>query len=151
MQMVGRVLRPSKGRALPGERAKVIDLRGLSWVHGLPDDDHEFSLHGKAMKRKSDSWRCPPPCGALNAKSSKKCELCGQEKPVSQGMKPQEIKAAQLRVATKVEQAEAFRLRMRSWKALLGQHGYDQASIMFQMQWGHKVPKTFPKELKRAA
>jgi len=151
MQMIGRVLRPSKGQALPGERAKVIDLRGLSWVHGLPDDDHEFSLHGKAMKRKSDSWRCPPPCGALNAKSSKKCEMCGQEKPASQGMKPQEIKRSRLGVATKEAQNEAFRLRMRSWIKLLREHGYEQASVQFSVEWGHKVPKNFPRALKKAA
>ena len=151
MQMVGRVLRPSNGRAMPGERAKIIDLRGHSWVHGLPDDDHEFSLHGKAMKRKSDSWRCPPPCGALNAKSAKKCALCGEEKPASQGMKPQEVKRMALQAATKEAQAEAWRLKMRSWRELLGRFGYDQASVMFSIEWGHKVPKTFPKELKRAA
>lgn len=151
MQMVGRVLRPEFGGAREGERAKIIDLRGHSWVHGLPDDDHEFSLAGKAMKRKSDAWRCPPPCGALNDKRSKSCELCKQEKPVSQGMAPQEVKHAEMRAATKEAQAEAFRLRMRSWKALLGQHGYEQAAVMFQIQWGHKVPRNFPRELKRAA
>lgn len=151
IQMVGRVLRPSKGRALPGERAKVIDLRGLSWAHGLPDEDHEFSLHGKAMKRKSDSWRCAPPCGALNAKSSKKCELCGLEKPASQGMKPQEIERARMGQATKEAQQEAWRMKMRSWRNMLGKLGYDAACVQFSIEWGHKVPKTFPKELKRAA
>jgi superfamily II DNA or RNA helicase len=151
MQMVGRVLRPSKGRAMPGERAKIIDLRGHSWVHGLPDDDHEFSLHGKAMKRKSDAWRCPPPCGALNARSSKKCELCGQAKPIGEGMKPQQIKRTALQAATKEAQAEAFKLRMRSWRALLAQYGYQQAAVMFQIQWGHKVPKNFPRDFRRVA
>jgi DNA repair protein RadD len=151
IQMIGRVLRPSEGRTKPGERAKVIDLRGLSWAHGLPDEDHEFSLHGKAMKRKSDSWRCAPPCGALNAKSSKKCELCGLEKPALQGMKPQEIKAAKLQAATKAGQREAWRLKMRSWCAMLGRIGYEQACVQFSIEWGHKVPRTFPKELKRAA
>ncbi len=151
MQMIGRVLRPSKGRALPGERAKVIDLRGLSWAHGLLDEDHEFGLHGKAMKRKSDSWRCAPPCGALNAKSSKKCELCGLEKPASQGMKPQEIERARMGQATKEAQQEAWRMKMRSWRNMLAKLGYDAACVQFSIEWGHKVPKTFPRELKRAA
>lgn len=151
MQMIGRVLRPSKGRVLPGERAKVIDLRGLSWAHGLPDEDHEFSLHGKAMKRKSDSWRCAPPCGALNAKSSKKCELCGLEKPASQGMKPQEIERARLGKATKEAQAEAWKMKWKSWLSHLGRVGYDQACVFFRAQWGHKQPAKWPKELKRAA
>lgn len=150
-QMIGRILRPSKGRALPGERAKLIDLRGLSWVHGLPDDDHEFSLAGKAMKRKSDAWRCPPPCGALNDRKAKACELCKEPKPISQGMAPQEVRKAELRAATKEAQADAWRVKMRSWCALLRQHGYEQASIMFRMEWGHRVPKNFPKVLRRAA
>jgi DNA repair protein RadD len=151
LQMIGRVLRPSEKQSSPGERAKIIDLRGHSWAHGLPDEDREYSLHGKAMKRKSDAWRCPPPCGALNDKKSKACELCKQEKPVSQGMARQEIERAALKAASKAEQREAWRLKMRSWCAMLGKHGYDQACVMFQQQWNHKVPKTFPKALKRAA
>jgi superfamily II DNA or RNA helicase len=151
LQMIGRALRPSEKRAKPGERAKLIDLRGWSWAHGLPDEDREYSLEGRAMRRKSDSWRCPPPCGALNAKSSKKCELCGLEKPASQGMKPQEIERARMGQATKEAQQEAWKLKMRSWRGMLGRVGYEQACVMFAMQWGHKVPKTFPRELKRAA
>jgi len=149
LQMIGRALRPSEKRAKPGERAMLIDLRGWSWAHGLPDEAREYSLHGKAMKRKSDSWRCPPPCGALNAKSSKKCELCGKDKPLSQGMKPQEIAAQALRQATKEEQSEAWRRKMRSWREML-RHGYDQAAVMFQQEWGHRVPPKFPKQLKEA-
>ncbi len=150
LQMIGRALRPSEKRAKPGERAKLIDLRGWSWAHGLPDEDREYSLDGKAMKRKSDCWRCPPPCGALNDKKSKACELCKKDKPVSQGMKPQEIEAAAMKAASKAEQQEAWRMKMRSWRGML-RNGYEQACVMFQMQWGHKVPRTFPKELKRAA
>jgi superfamily II DNA or RNA helicase len=56
IQQSGRALRPQ-----PDKTAIIIDHVGNYVRHGLPDDDHEFSLHGKAMKRKSDSWRCPPP------------------------------------------------------------------------------------------
>jgi DNA repair protein RadD len=150
LQMIGRALRPSKKQAMPGERAKLIDLRGWSWAHGLPDEDREYSLDGKAMKRKSDCWRCHAPCGALNDKKAKECALCKEPKPVSQGMKPQEIEAAAMKAANKAEQQEAWRLKMRSWLGML-RNGYEQACVMFQMQWGHKVPKTFPKALKRAA
>jgi DNA repair protein RadD len=151
LQMVGRGLRPSKKQALPGERAKLIDLRGWSWAHGLPDEDREYSLDGKAMKRKSDCWRCPAPCGALNDKKAKECALCKEPKPVSQGMKPQEIERARLKEADKAEQANAWKLRMRSWKALLSRFAYDQAAMMYRIEWGQQVPKTFPKVLKRAA
>jgi DNA repair protein RadD len=150
LQMIGRALRPSEKIAKPGERAKLIDLRGWSWAHGLPEEDREYSLEGKAMKRKSDCWRCPPPCGALNDKKAKACALCKQDKPVSQGMKPQEIQASKLREANKTEQREAWRLKYKSWCSML-RNGYDQACVMFQIQWGHKVPKNFPRELKRAA
>jgi DNA repair protein RadD len=151
LQMIGRALRPSEKIAKPGERAKLIDLRGWSWAHGLPEEDREYSLEGRAMRRKSDSWRCPPPCGALNAKSSKKCELCGLEKPAPQGMKPQEIKVEALRAANKAEQAEAWKVKMRSWRGMLARLGYDQACVQFSIEWGHRVPKTFPRELKRTA
>lgn len=42
MQMVGRVLRPHRGK----HDALVVDLRGVSHKHGLPDDNRVWSLAG---------------------------------------------------------------------------------------------------------
>jgi superfamily II DNA or RNA helicase len=45
LQAVGRVLRPARGK----RRAIVIDLPGMSLCHGLPDQDREYSLRGRAI------------------------------------------------------------------------------------------------------
>lgn len=48
MQAFGRVLRPSEGKTA----ALIIDLTGTTHKHGLPTDDREYSLHGRAIARK---------------------------------------------------------------------------------------------------
>jgi len=45
VQKTGRVLRPAPGKTF----ARVLDLMGATHLHGLPDDDRDFSLSGKAM------------------------------------------------------------------------------------------------------
>lgn len=57
LQMVGRVL-----RAHPSKRvATLIDLRGISWVHGPPEEDCVYSLDGKGITRAGATCKV---CGA---------------------------------------------------------------------------------------
>jgi len=51
LQMAGRVLRPSPGKT----EALLLDLTGVSWVHGLPTDDREYALDGRAIKTKGQA------------------------------------------------------------------------------------------------
>jgi superfamily II DNA or RNA helicase len=46
LQMVGRALRPSPSTGKT--RARVLDLRGVTWLHGLPEWDRVWSLEGQA-------------------------------------------------------------------------------------------------------
>ena len=46
LQMVGRVLRPSPGKA----GALLVDLTGVSWSHGFPTDDRVYALEGRAIR-----------------------------------------------------------------------------------------------------
>ena len=57
IQMVGRVLRPHPGK----DSALLIDLRGISHVHGPPEDERVYSLDGRGILR-----------------ASAKCKVCGQ-------------------------------------------------------------------------
>jgi DNA repair protein RadD len=72
LQMVGRVLRPFPGKS----KALLIDLRGVSHIHGRPDDDRIYSLEGRGIKRKLDmpAGSFCPICGAVAP-----CLLCGYE------------------------------------------------------------------------
>jgi superfamily II DNA or RNA helicase len=45
LQMVGRVLRPYPGKT----SATWLDLQGISHVHGVPEDEREFRLEGRAI------------------------------------------------------------------------------------------------------
>lgn len=57
LQMVGRVLRPH-----PGKRsATLIDLRGISHLHGMPEDERIYSLDGRGI-----------------ALAGRVCKVCGQ-------------------------------------------------------------------------
>jgi len=47
LQRVGRVLRSAAGKS----SALLIDLPGVSWIHGPPEDERIFKLEGKAICR----------------------------------------------------------------------------------------------------
>lgn len=62
LQMVGRVLRPSPGKA----HATLIDLCGSSLVHGTPSMERTYALNGKAIsKPERDAIRQCPTCGGV--------------------------------------------------------------------------------------
>lgn len=70
LQMVGRGLRPA-----PGKRdCLVIDLHGVSHVHGQPEDDRTYSLEGKGI-------RCGDDAAEVDGQGS--CRVCGA--PVEPG------------------------------------------------------------------
>ena len=51
LQMVGRVLRPAEGK----RDAILIDLMGASYKHGLPTEDREYGLSGRAISVKQEA------------------------------------------------------------------------------------------------
>jgi superfamily II DNA or RNA helicase len=55
IQIVGRVLRPHPGK----QSALLIDLRGVSWVHGAPEDERVYSLEGRGISLVKGGGRCP--------------------------------------------------------------------------------------------
>jgi superfamily II DNA or RNA helicase len=73
LQMVGRALRPFEGK----KRALILDLRGVSHIHGAPDESRSWHLDGRACRRSVDDVdvRFCPVCGAVVASST--CEECG--------------------------------------------------------------------------
>ncbi len=58
LQMVGRVLRPAPGKT----DAIVIDLSGISWIHGTPTEDRQYSLDGRPISS-SGALRVCGACG----------------------------------------------------------------------------------------
>lgn len=69
LQITGRGLRPA-----PGKRdCLLIDLHGVSHVHGHPQDDREYSLDGKGIRR----------AGEIEVDPQGSCRVCGA--PINPG------------------------------------------------------------------
>jgi superfamily II DNA or RNA helicase len=81
IQMVGRVMRPAPGKV----RAILIDLRGMSYVHGLPAADRQYELTGVAIKTAEiEEERHCPYCNRILEGSGKcpnpPCQRVGESK-----------------------------------------------------------------------
>lgn len=77
LQAIGRILRPSPGKAI----ATVVDLCGSALVHGTPDLERTYSLEGKAISRADRiAIRQCPACGGVFA-AADRCAYCAFEIP----------------------------------------------------------------------
>ena len=86
LQACGRVLRPSPGKTV----GTVVDLVGSSLIHGTPDEDREYSLTGKAIRRSAKTaplWQCKA-CGRCYPSSppNRICPGCGHKIPEPQAL-----------------------------------------------------------------
>jgi len=79
LQMVGRVLRPHAGKTA----AMLIDLRGISHIHGMPEDERTYSLEGKAIAL-AESSPCKV-CSAALPGGAYPCAACGYMPEAGEG------------------------------------------------------------------
>ena len=78
-QWVGRVLRPAQGKV-----AKIIDMVGLVFEHGMPDDSVAWSLTSPPKNaNKLRSLPCPD-CGVMYSIADASCPECGAQNPLLQ-------------------------------------------------------------------
>ncbi len=78
LQQVGRALRIEEGK----ENAIILDHCGNSWIHGLPDDERDWSLEGRKKKDSDESapsLRHCPECFSIYRAILGACPLCGWE------------------------------------------------------------------------
>ena len=78
LQQIGRALRIEEGK----DSAIILDHVGNSWIHGLPDDDREWSLAGRDKKPSQDQaigLRHCPDCFAIYRATLLRCPGCGHE------------------------------------------------------------------------
>lgn len=101
LQMVGRVLRGAPGK----ERATLLDLRGVSHKHKLPETDRDWSLEGKPITVSEKEKDVKPleckECGAVfgtwgvKPDGTRVCPHCGHESPfVPPDVQPRELHVA---------------------------------------------------------
>lgn len=73
LQIVGRALRPYPGKS----RALLIDLRGVTHVHGHPEAAREYSLDGQPIRPKDGYQFCA--CCGTSLDNAYPCPSCGYE------------------------------------------------------------------------
>lgn len=140
LQIIGRVLRTS---AATGKRDCVVDdLRGAVHVHGLPEEERVYSLHGRGITRSAEA-RIPlaqcTACGACFKSGPPRCPLCGGAMPKPDNKA--KVQRSEGRVATvdnitsRAEKRAYFdelvaRARARNWnpKAI---------GVQFKIRFGH--------------
>ncbi|MBX3131619.1 MAG: hypothetical protein KF718_33185 [Polyangiaceae bacterium] len=88
LQRVGRVLRSSPGKTV----ATVLDLVGLWKLHGMPDEDRDYSLTGDAGVRRKAATAVSQclRCGGVSPAHVSVCPMCGFVRPARE-LAPQHI------------------------------------------------------------
>lgn len=64
-------------RYMPDKTAIIIDHVGNCYLHGLPDDDREWTLESKAKQANTVKIRECPMCFAVYPPTMQKCPYCG--------------------------------------------------------------------------
>jgi superfamily II DNA or RNA helicase len=120
LQMVGRVLRPAPGKT----DALVLDLRGVSHEHGLPEDEREYSLEGRGIRLRDPNSYCPV-CGALKP-PGEACGSCDYAPSGEDNAKPDRVVGAPLKPyhRLRVEEDPARARRLANWIVYARRHGY---------------------------
>jgi superfamily II DNA or RNA helicase len=140
LQMVGRVLRAAPGKT----HATLIDLRGVVHKLGLPEQDREWKLEGKAIElaakeREVKLKVCSSCSGAfaswnVDAEGWRTCPFCGAKGPPA----PTEIKARELHVMGSLAPPEVRDRWLQKFSADAVRLGYKPgwAAVRFKERFG---------------
>jgi superfamily II DNA or RNA helicase len=152
LQMVGRVLRPAPGKT----KAVLIDLSGVVWKHGLPDDDREYDLDGEGVKKKDkislEAIRQCKDCGRVySVKDAENgaCPYCGHV--AESTVKKPEITGDNLSLITEIAGVtDAAKLEyyvgLRE-TAALNRYKPGWAFIRFAKKYGMKPPREWDRRI----
>lgn len=112
IQQTGRALRPWEGKS----KAIILDHAGNVMRHGLPDDEREWSLEGRARRQDGEGGtvgiRICPVCFAAQPIGRERCIHCGGEFPAKPRTVEEtegeliEVDTEMLRVVAKREQGK---------------------------------------------
>ncbi len=141
LQIVGRGLRACTGKS----RCLLLDPSGQVWVHGKPDEERQYSLTGKGIRRKGAKTleQFCIACGCLCDPDAEVCNGCGIEKPqltapTITGDKME--KFAFIRSRTEAEKRKHW-LQLVAKHANLG-HAPGAAYHVFKSAYGHEPPRS---------
>jgi len=135
LQQVGRALRPSEGKA----EATILDHAGNSLLHGLPDDERDWSLDDREKRKRAEKTDVPVrQCSEcfFVYQPRPACPNCGHEPPV----KAREIEV----VEGTLEEVKAVpRAKFREQ----GKANSLEALIQLGRQRGYKAPEFWARKV----
>lgn len=114
LQQIGRALRVEEGK----DEAIILDHAGNTWLHGLPDDEREWTLEGREKKNGKPQLAAPslrhcPNCFSIFKAQLGKCPACGYTPQVKERVPEEtdeelvEIQKAQHRKMRRMEEGRA--------------------------------------------
>lgn len=151
LQMVGRGLRLAPGKL----DCLLLDLHGISHIHGHPEDDRVYSLEGKGIRRGDDATveGDQPSCRVCGApvQPGEACPECGTEPRV---MVPPTVTGAPLvrYAAKRAEGPEKQAETLARWMRTGAEKGYKDgwASQKFKSVYGAWPTPTVQSQARRA-
>lgn len=126
LQIVGRALRAAPNK----EKSILIDLRGVTNIHGDPYEERIYSLDGKGIRRKTDqSDRYCPVCTAII--NDLPCDSCGYDTEEARQIRI--LNSPLVRFAKKREEQEKERRKtLDRWKWIARSKGYKKGWITYK-------------------
>lgn len=138
LQQAGRILRPFQG--VP---AIILDHSGNARVHGLPQQDREFSLESKTKRTQCSSppTRTCPSCYAILEGGTKVC-MCGFEFPPPPITEMTEVDGRLVVVKDDIDERRAFYTRCVSECERRG-NKTGRAAYLYKEKYGVWPPNIF--------
>lgn len=140
LQMCGRIVRPDEGK----DDCIVLDHAGNSLRHGLPCDDHSWSLDGREKRGRTDAVRVCSYCFAANPPGQKNCTECGQPFPVQvDERRIKRERRGELQERRRAEPVVRKRLAFRQLLLIAEKRGHHKgwARHVFRGRYGEEPPR----------
>lgn len=105
-------------RYMPGKTAIIIDHVGNCYLHGLPDDDREWTLEPKHKQENTVKIRECPMCFAVYPPTLDKCPYCGYaavKEVQRKDKKTVEIDLVEVKRQEDIKNASYWDLNPQSW------------------------------------